>query len=141
MVKYREYPEPVIAAYLRSVRSLPVEHDPEDLLSATRARIGSGSLRRRVVDLVAVGVLTGCAWLTLRSSTVTVSDVQANAVYRDLWRELKRRGWDLTARQNVAYGLNALRYRDIAGECAERLYSGTMERRIPRSSIGWQSSP
>jgi hypothetical protein len=139
MLSYCEYPEPVIASYLKAVRALPVPPETDDVLVNLRAASRRGGLRRRLANTVAVVGLTASTWLSLTSSTWTVQDRRAKAAYRSLLAELKKRGWTPDARQRVAYGLTALRCREMTGANGERLYAMTMERAVPRNSIGWHS--
>jgi hypothetical protein len=140
MLKYCEYPEPVIASYLQAVRALPVPPETDDVLAHLLAGSERAGLRRQLVNAVALVGLTASTWLTLTSATWTVQNQAAKAAYRSLLAELEKRGWTPEARQKVAYGLSALRGREMTGASGERLYAMTMERVVPRNSIGWHSA-
>ena len=137
MTRYCEYPEPIIAAYVQSVRSLPVPVDVADLSAAFIERSRTVPLRAKVALRFASWVVAATVRLSIVSATWTVSDHRAKIAYRSLLNELQNRGWPAASRQRVVHGLNALRGRKMTGAGRERLYNLSMERFVPRSTIGW----
>lgn len=137
MTADREYPEPVIAAYLQAVRALPVPMD--DLVRAAQSREWRSRQRWwiRLMHWCILWFVDATFRLSIASATLTVDDPSAKAAYRSLLLELKRRGWPSEARLRVVHGLYALRGCDVHGASGDRLYKRSMESVVPRESIGW----
>lgn len=137
MTPYREFPDPVIATYLQTVRALPVP----TTVARRRAHVDDWRSQQRVWTKIIHRCVTWLVAATVRmsiaSATWTVKDPSAKAVYRSVVTELRKRGWPNESTLQVVNGLTALRSRDITRASGDRLYRTSMESIVPRETIGW----
>lgn len=131
-----EYPDAVVASFLKRVRSIPAEADEPTWASRRRAVLQVDGWTRRAIGLAALGLHAATLSFISTSSLWFVRSPNARAAYRSLFRDLRKAGWGLERRASIAYALCAIRSRTV-GESAMRLYERTMQSRISRQSLGW----
>lgn len=132
-----EYPDPVVAAYMRRVQALTPN---------ARATLGEPVWPRvRKLHWFFIPKLLyywSMAALMAHGAVVAATrtdDSEARVAYQLFWNQLRKNKWSLVTRGKVAWGLLAVRSRANDATGAVRLYR-RMETLIPRASIGWAES-
>lgn len=126
-------PDQVIESYLATVLQLPTSAMDA---SWSAGRVRPMHVRATVLALVARGFAWQAEWMLLRTTPAGA----ARARYRTWLRALRHAGWRLEARAAVVRGLRALQIRAQRPAAATWLYERTMERHIPRATIGWPAA-
>jgi len=136
---FREYPDPVVAAYLERVRSLPDSQFARlNQLPEKRVVRWNDPLSWLFAPIL---LLISMRQALLRSAMRRFGmggcrDPEVLREYKIFWAQLAHRGATGTGETKIALGLLWVRSRDGLPEAREN-YLKSMDAFVPISSIGW----